>query len=71
MVVAREQAVDEADRRTGLGAALVRSAEDWLRERGQSRVRLMVRHDNDAVIGFYAALGNNDQECQVLGRTLT
>ena len=63
-------AVDESDRRSGLGTALVRSAEEWLHERGQSRVRLMVRQDNDAVTGFYAAIGYVDQECQVLGRAL-
>jgi ribosomal protein S18 acetylase RimI-like enzyme len=64
-------AVHEAHRDHGLGAALVRSAEVWLRERGQTRVRLMVRHGNDAVNGFYAALGYEDQECRVLGRVLT
>jgi ribosomal protein S18 acetylase RimI-like enzyme len=63
-------AVDEDHRRNGLGAALVRSAEDWLRGRGQSRVRLMVRDDNNAVSGFYGALGYGNQECQVLGRAL-
>lgn len=63
-------AVDEAHRGNGLGEALVRSAEDWLRERGQTRVRLMVRHDNDAVNGFYDALGYEDHECRVLGRAL-
>ncbi|MFV2145252.1 MULTISPECIES: GNAT family acetyltransferase [Isoptericola] len=55
---------------TGLGRRLVTAAEEWLRDAGASRVRLMVRTSNAAVQGFYATLGYADVECTVLGRTL-
>lgn len=64
-------AVAEAARGTGVGAALVRAAEEWLAQRGQTRVRLMVREENHAVLGFYSAQGYSDQGCVVLGRALT
>jgi hypothetical protein len=63
-------AVDEGHRRSGLGEELVPSAEGRLRERGQTRVRLMVRNENEDVRGFYAHLGYADQDCAVLGRGL-
>jgi ribosomal protein S18 acetylase RimI-like enzyme len=63
-------AVDEAHRRTGLGASLVVAAEKWLKNRGQDRVRLMMRRENYAVKDFYVSLGYGDQDCDVLGRTI-
>lgn len=54
----------------GIGAALVHAAEEWLVQRGQTRVRLMVRNENHAVLDFYAAQGYVDQDCVVLGRAL-
>src|SRR5690606_5193536 len=48
---------------TGLGRRLVTAAEEWLRDAGASRVRLMVRTSNAAVQGFYATLGYADVEC--------
>nr|WP_216645302.1 GNAT family acetyltransferase [Isoptericola halotolerans] len=57
-------------RGTGLGRVLVGAAEEWLRRAGASKVRLMVRSTNAAVLGFYASLGYEDAECTVLGRTL-
>jgi ribosomal protein S18 acetylase RimI-like enzyme len=60
-----------ADRRgTGLGAAIVRAAEAWLRGRGCRKVQLMVRDTNEAVLGFYEALGYEDAGVHVLGRWL-
>lgn len=63
-------AVRPALQGTGLGRRLVTAAEEWLRDAGASRVRLMVRTSNAAVQGFYATLGYADVECTVLGRTL-
>jgi len=63
-------AVADDSRRRGIGSALVAAAEQWMRERGQSRVRLMVRTDNLPTVAFYTALGYVDQECVVLGRTM-
>lgn len=63
-------AVDERMRHRGLGAALVRAAEGWLAARGQSEVRLLVRTENLAVVGFYEAIGYAEIGCIALGRTL-
>lgn len=54
----------------GLGRALVAAAEDWLRKRGAPVVQLMVRDDNAAAAGFYAALGYERSKVAVLGRRL-
>jgi ribosomal protein S18 acetylase RimI-like enzyme len=50
-------AVDPARQKQGIGRALVRAAEDWLRHRGVPKVHLMVREANAAVIEFYAKVG--------------
>ena len=63
-------AVDPGRQGSGLGRATVDAAEEWLRRRGVRKVRLMVRHGNEQVLGFYGALGYADAECVVLGRDL-
>jgi ribosomal protein S18 acetylase RimI-like enzyme len=61
-----------ADRRgTGLGRALVAAAEQWLAAQGARVIRLMVRADNDAVTGFYEALGYEDGQMIVMGKRLS
>lgn len=63
-------AVDPQAQGQGLGAALMRGAEGWLRERGVVKVNLMVRHDNAEARAFYEHLGYEDGEVTVLGRWL-
>lgn len=63
-------AVREEARRQGIGARMMRAAERWLRDRAAVKVQLMVRIDNDAVSGFYAALGYQPSEVRVLARWL-
>jgi ribosomal protein S18 acetylase RimI-like enzyme len=63
-------AVDPSLQGTGLGHDLVTAAEEWLRARGQLKLRLMVRNENSKVLGFYEALGYADQDVRVLGKTL-
>lgn len=63
-------AVDPQRRGSGLGRATVVAAEGWLRRAGVHKVRLMVRHGNERVLGFYDGLGYTDSECVVLGRDL-
>ena len=63
-------AVSPAARRGGIGRALMAAAEDWLRARGCPKIQFMVREDNDAALGFYAALGMERQKVVTLGRFL-
>ncbi len=54
----------------GLGREMMAAAEDWLRARGVVKVQLMVRDTNEAVVGFYEALGYELTPVTVLGRWL-
>jgi ribosomal protein S18 acetylase RimI-like enzyme len=54
----------------GHGVAIMRAAEAWLRRRGVPKVQLMVRDTNEAVLGFYEALGYERTPVHVLGRWL-
>lgn len=63
-------AVDPAQRRSGLGRALMQAAETWLAARGAPKIQLMVRSDNAEAMKFYAALGLEAQSVAVLGRRL-
>lgn len=63
-------AVDPRHQRHGIGRDLMTAAECWLADRGCQRVRLMVRGDNDATRGFYAAIGYDTQDVVTFGRTL-
>lgn len=56
--------------RSGLGRVLVAAAERWLEARGCVKAQLMVRGTNADAIGFYRALGYEDQDVVVLGRRL-
>lgn len=50
-------AVDPALQGEGLGRAAVMAAEAWLAARGVWKINLLVRAENEAVRGFYEALG--------------
>lgn len=63
-------AVAPDQRRAGLGRALMAAAMAWLRSAGVPRLNLMVRDGNEAVLGFYAALGFRRAEVQVLQHDL-
>lgn len=54
----------------GIGRALMAAAEDWLRARSCPKIQLMVRTDNAAAQGFYAALGYDVQDVVTIGRRL-
>ncbi len=58
-------------RRLGLGAALVRSAEQALTELGCSKVNLQIRAGNEAVVDFYRTLGYAVEARTSMGRLLT
>jgi ribosomal protein S18 acetylase RimI-like enzyme len=55
--------VGEECRHEGIGTALVRAGEDYLRGRGARRVTALVAFDDDAAGGFWDAAGyRQDQE---------
>jgi ribosomal protein S18 acetylase RimI-like enzyme len=63
-------AVDPARQGSGLGRRLMDWAEARLRERGCPKINLQVRHGNEAVLAFYAALGYTDDKVVSLGKRL-
>ncbi|WP_104177706.1 GNAT family acetyltransferase [Cryobacterium sp. Y50] len=63
-------AVDDSMRGTGLGKRMMAAAENWLRTNGVVKVQLMVRSDNDLVLGFYEHLGYEDANVQVRSKWL-
>jgi ribosomal protein S18 acetylase RimI-like enzyme len=52
----------------GIGHALMTAAEEWIIDRGMPKVHVMIRRTNTAVVGFYRALGYEEQDTMVLGR---
>jgi ribosomal protein S18 acetylase RimI-like enzyme len=63
-------AVAPEHRGQGLGRALMEAAEAWLAARDAPKLQLMIRGDNDAAQGFYAAIGYERQDVAVLGKRL-
>ena len=49
--------VDAADRRTGVGKALLAAMADWAREHRAARIEIEVRAGNEAAICFYDHAG--------------
>jgi ribosomal protein S18 acetylase RimI-like enzyme len=56
--------------RRGIGARMVKAAEDWLAARGAPKLNLLVRAENDAVVGFYESLGYRRSDTIMLQRVL-
>jgi ribosomal protein S18 acetylase RimI-like enzyme len=63
-------ASDPARRGQGIGAALVKAAEDWLEAQGARVIRLMVRAENEQVAAFYDGLGYGRGDFLVFGKRL-
>jgi len=63
-------AVSPALRGRGLGALLMRSGEEWLKERGVVKIQLMVRQTKGEVHAFYEHLGYEISEVSVLAKWL-
>ncbi len=63
-------AVAQVRQGEGIGRALMQAAEQWLRARDCPKIQLMVRDDNEAARGFYAAIGYTDQSVVTIGRRL-
>jgi len=56
--------------RRGIGAQIVKAAEDWLVERGAPKLNLLVRAENEAVQSFYHSLGYRRSDSILLQRVL-
>ncbi len=54
----------------GIGRSLMQAAEKWLKARSCPKIQLMVRTDNEAAKGFYAAIGYEEQAVVTIGRRL-
>ena len=54
--------VDEEYRRQGIGAALVKAAEDWARSRGCQEMASDCLMDNDVSLAAHLALGYEEKE---------
>jgi ribosomal protein S18 acetylase RimI-like enzyme len=63
-------AVHPLHRKQGLGAALVRFAEQALVARGCMKINLQIVSGNDAVAGFYESLGYAVERRISMGKTL-
>ncbi len=64
-------AVDPSWQRRGLGRQLMAWAEAELHARGCPKINLQVRRGNEAVLGFYRAIGYLEDDLISLGRRLT
>ena len=63
-------AVAPERRSQGIGATLMRAAEDGLHEFGCPKINLQVRGTNEGVIAFYRSLGYDVEERVSLGKVL-
>jgi ribosomal protein S18 acetylase RimI-like enzyme len=63
-------AVLKSRRRLGIGAALVRGAEERLRSMGCNKINLQVRVSNATVVEFYKRLGYMIEERTSMGKRL-
>jgi len=63
-------ASDPARRGQGIGAALMKAAEDWLAGQGARVIRLMVRAENEQIAAFYDGLGYERGDFLVFGKRL-
>lgn len=63
-------AADPGTRPRGIGRAVVRAAEAWLRGRRVRRALLLVQRNNAEVAGFYEHLGFEPAAVTVIGRWL-
>ena len=61
-------AADPAMRLCGIGGALIRAAEDWLRKHGVRKTQLLVRQSNAGVLKFYERLGFEQSTVVVMQR---
>ncbi len=54
----------------GLGQLLMNEAETWLRDRGVPKLNLIVRSENEQVVGFYESIGYLAEPNTQMGKRL-
>lgn len=69
-VLLEDLVLTEGARGAGLGRGLVEALEAWARERGATRVQLLVDEENRPALGFYRRLGWAPTQLRVLRRVL-
>lgn len=52
----------------GLGAIVMKAAENWMLKQGVWKLQLMVRRGNEGVIQFYDRLGYQESSCMIMER---
>ena len=63
-------AVAPGQQGTGLGRRMVEAGEAWLAARGVWKVQLLVRRENEGVLGFYDHLGYRDTQAVCLQKVI-
>lgn len=63
-------ATDPDHRGKGYGRAIMKAAEDWLRETGIAKLQLMVRRENARAGAFYQSIGYAESQTIVFARWL-
>lgn len=63
-------ATDPDRRGKGYGRAIMKAAEDWLRETGIAKLQLMVRRENAGAGAFYQSIGYAESQTIVFARWL-
>ena len=63
-------ATDPDHRGKGHGRAIMKAAEDWLRQAGIAKLQLMVRRENAAAGAFYQSIGYAESQTIVFARWL-
>ncbi|MBL4758325.1 MAG: GNAT family acetyltransferase [Rhizobiales bacterium] len=63
-------AVDPDQQGNGIGAKIMKAAENWLIGQGIWKLNLMIRSDNQAVQKFYQAIGYETEDRIVMSRRL-
>ena len=61
-------AVEPAQQGRGLGRAMMAAVEQWAKDRGVTKIQLMVRAGNARATGFYKALDYRTEDTIVMGK---
>ena len=63
-------AVDPSVQRNGIGKAMVRKAENWVRSEGGKRTMLFLQHQSDELHAFYSGLNYYNVTENIMNKSL-